>query len=804
MAIKKTALYSSLWASCDELRGGMDASQYKDYVLTLLFLKYISDKHKNDTDSLLDIPQGASFDDMVKLKGDKEVGDKINIIINKIAEANDLQGIINIADFNDTDKLGNGKEMTDRLTKLIGIFEGIDLGSNQAEGDDLLGDAYEYLMRHFATESGKSKGQFYTPAEVSQVLAKVLGINEQTSQDATVYDPTCGSGSLLLKVSAQAPRGLTIYGQEMDNATRALARMNTILHGAPHADIVQGNTLSSPYWKEANGQLKQFDFIVANPPFSQKNWTSGINLAEDPYNRFSWGTPPEKNGDYAFLLHIIKSLKSTGKGAVILPHGVLFRGNAEANIRQALINQGFIKGIIGLPANLFYGTGIPACIIIIDKQQANVRKGIFMIDASKGFIKDGNKNRLRSQDTHKVVSTFTQLLELPRYSRMVPLAEIVENDYNLNIPRYIDTSEVEDLQDLTAHLKGGIPNADLTALQAYWQVFPNLQASLFAPLRENYSQALVKSSEVKKTILAHPEFIQFASNSLKPFKTWCEQIKLAEIKRGDHPKQLIYKISEALLVAYQDSQLLDKYNIYQLLMDYWAETLQDDVYFITQEDWQKAGTIRALEVKKGEKLKETPDLIIDKAKYKAEVIPPGLIIARYFAKDQQQLDELQSKQDQVTQNLESYIDEHSAEEGLLNSALNDKDKVTKASVNDRLKLTTDQEEIAALKHVIELMATEVDAKKAVKEAEIALNTKAVKKYPTLTLAETKSLIVEDKWLASLQADIEAEVERIIQQLANRIKELEERYAEPLPQLEAQVDALSDKVKAHLKAMGLEW
>lgn len=469
MAIKKTALYTSLWASCDELRGGMDASQYKDYVLTLLFLKYISDKYKGDPNGLLDIPPGVSFDDMVKLKGDKELGDKINIIIKAIAEANDLQGIIDVADFNDADKLGNGKEMTDRLTKLIGIFEGIDLTGNQAEGDDLLGDAYEYLMRHFATESGKSKGQFYTPAEVSQVLAKIIGINQQTSQDATVYDPTCGSGSLLLKASDEAPRGLTIYGQEMDNATRALARMNTILHGAPDADIIQGNTLSSPYWKETNGQLKQFDFVVANPPFSQKNWTSGINLTEDPYNRFSWGTPPEKNGDYAFLLHIIKSLKSTGKGAVILPHGVLFRGNAEANIRQALIKQGFIKGIIGLPANLFYGTGIPACIIVLDKQQANARKGIFMLDASKGFIKDGNKNRLRSQDIHKIVSTFNQQLELPHYSRMVPLADIIANDYNLNIPRYIDTSEAEDLQDLSAHLKGGIPNTDILIGQINWQ-----------------------------------------------------------------------------------------------------------------------------------------------------------------------------------------------------------------------------------------------------------------------------------------------------------------------------------------------
>lgn len=396
MAIKKSELYSSLWQSCDELRGGMDASQYKDYVLTLLFVKYVSDKYAGNRNALIVVPEGGSFADMLKLKGDKEIGDKINTIIGRLAEENDLKGVIDVADFNDEDKLGRGKEMVDRLSKLLAIFNDIDLRANRAEGDDLLGDAYEYLMRHFATESGKSKGQFYTPAEVSRIMAKVLGISRDTRQDQTVYDPTCGSGSLLLKVADEAPRGLSIFGQEMDNATSALARMNMILHDAPTAEIWHANTLASPHWKHKDGSLKTFDFVVANPPFSQKNWTSGLDPAHDPFGRFELGAPPAKNGDYAFLLHIIKSLKSTGQGAVILPHGVLFRGGAEAAIRKNLIRRGLIKGIIGLPPNLFYGTGIPACIIVIDKEQAPTRTGIFMMDASKGYMKDGNKNRLRS------------------------------------------------------------------------------------------------------------------------------------------------------------------------------------------------------------------------------------------------------------------------------------------------------------------------------------------------------------------------------------------------------------------------
>jgi len=803
MAIKKNQLYSSLWASCDELRGGMDASQYKDYVLTLLFMKYVSDKYKGDPYGMIVVPEGASFDDMVALKGDKEIGDRINKIIARLAEENDLKGVIDVADFNDEDKLGKGKEMIDRLSKLIGIFEGLDLSANRADGDDLLGDAYEYLMRHFATESGKSKGQFYTPAEVSQVLARVIGINEETPQDATVYDPTCGSGSLLLKASDQAPRGLSIFGQEMDNATSALARMNMILHNNATAKIWKGNTLSDPQWKDANGQLKTFDFAVANPPFSQKNWTSGLNPEEDEFGRFEWGIPPEKNGDYAFLLHIIKSLKSTGKGAVILPHGVLFRGNAEARIRENLIRQGYIKGIIGLPANLFYGTGIPACIIVIDKENAHTRKGIFMVDASKGFMKDGNKNRLRAQDIHKIVDVFTHQRELPRYSRMVPLSEIAANDYNLNIPRYIDSSEAEDLHDLSAHLQGGIPNRDIDALAAYWRVFPGLRATLFEPQREGYSRARVKASEVKTIILNHPEFRTFAEQSLQPFTAWCERAALDQIRPGDSPKQLIGQIGEDLLEHYAAVPLLDRYDIYQILMDYWAETMQDDVYMLVQEGWQAARQLRELVAKKGEKLKEQPDLVIAKTKYKADLIPPQLIVARFFADEQAQIDRLQSELDSATQELDSYLEENSSDDGLLSDALNDKDKVTKATVTARLKLATDPDEVAALKQAKKLFDAEARAKKALKEAQEALDLAVFKQYPQLSEAEIKTLIVEDKWLATLKARIEAEIERITQQLANRVRELEERYAEPLPAITRQVEALSEKVAGHLKAMGLE-
>src|ERR1700690_3645057 len=354
MALKKSELYSSLWSSCDELRGGMDPSQYKDYILVLLFIKYVSDKYAGQPYAPITIPEGASFKDMVALKGKSDIGDQImKKIISPLASANRLS---EMPDFNNADKLGSGKEIVDRLTNLIAIFENpaLDFSKNRADGDDILGDAYEYLMRHFATESGKSKGQFYTPAEVSRIIAQIIGIHAaNTSAATTVYDPTCGSGSLLLKVGDEAGTAVTLYGQEKDSATSGLARMNMILHNNPTALIAQGNTLADPKFKDGDA-LKTFDYVVANPPFSDKRWSNGVDPANDPYERFkSFGTPPAKQGDYAYLLHIVRSLKSTGKGACILPHGVLFRGGAEADIRRSLVQRAYLEGSLGWPPNLF-------------------------------------------------------------------------------------------------------------------------------------------------------------------------------------------------------------------------------------------------------------------------------------------------------------------------------------------------------------------------------------------------------------------------------------------------------------------
>lgn len=814
MAIKKTELYSSLWASCDELRGGMDASLYKDYVLTLLFLKYVSDKFKAKT-GMIDLPNGTTFDNIVALKNTANIGDKLNIILKQIAEANDLQGVIDVADFNDEEKLGKGKEQVERLSNLVSIFQKLDLSANQADGDDLLGDAYEYLMRHFATESGKSKGQFYTPAEVSRIMAKIIGIAPDSPASTTVYDPTCGSGSLLLKVATQANNTISLYGQEKDVSTASLARMNMILHNNETAEISTGNTIAAPAFLK-DGQLRTFDFAVANPPFSSKNWTNGIKPEND--ERFAYGIPPEKNGDYAFLLHLIKSLKPTGKGAIILPHGVLFRGNAEAKIRAELLKQGLIKGIIGLPANLFYGTGIPACIIVIDKEHAQTAQfandektevvsggNVFMIDASKYFIKDGNKNRLREQDIHKIIDTFTKRLEIAHYSRQVSLQEIVEQDYNLNLPRYIDNGEREDIQDLNAHLYGDIPVADIDDLVDFWQVFPQLKNELFEAKGERY-HAKLPAEQIKSHILAHTEYAQFKQRTLQPFTQWQHANNLRQIAQGNRPKELIHQWSESLLDCYKNSQLIANYDIYQILMNYWQDVMQDDVYMICQDGWD-LGKQLFREIKKPEKDEKgkTPkaephDFVINKAKYKAELIPPTLIAKRYFGEQLAQIQTFQAAFDTACQELESYLEEHA--NGLLENTADDKDKITAKSLKTALKISTDSEETTAIKHAIKLFDAEKHAKDALKTAAEDLDWAVFTQYGKLSANDIQTLVVDDKWLADLGGYIHSEMERVVQTLASRVQTLETRYHEPLSQIEMQVAELTAKVNAHLKAMGL--
>jgi type I restriction enzyme M protein len=807
----------------------MDASQYKDYVLFMLFIKYVSDKYGDSDDFAppVTIPPGASFKDMVGLKGNSDIGNLINTqVIQPLIDANSRLARSDFPDFNDSNKLGDGAQKVEKLGNLIAIFENpaLDFSKNRAENDDILGDAYEYLMRHFASQSGRSKGQFYTPAEVSRIMAKVIGITPANSvASTTAYDPTCGSGSLLLKVAAEAGKHITLEGQEKDVTTAGLARMNMILHDFPTANVLSGNTLFEPKFKDGE-QLRTYDYVVANPPFSDKTWTTGLTLGEggsgDRFQRFTWGVPPKKQGDYAYLLHIIRSMKSTGKGACILPHGVLFRGNAEAVIRQQLVRSGYLKAIIGLPANLFYGTGIPACILVLDKENATARKGIFMIDASKGFKKDGPKNRLREQDLHKIVDTYARQDESdPRYARMVPVSEIADpkNDYNLNLPRYIDSTEPEDVQDIDAHLRGGIPERDLDALGNYWKIMPGLRNALFKPMRPGYAALKLPIADVKTAIFGHAEFTAFHASATELLTEWMQPsvIMLKGFGKDGHPKQLIESISEDLLAIFKDAPLLDAYDVYQHLMDYWAETMQDDCYLIADAGW-KAGAlpreIRQIKNKEGKLVwPEKEDFKKGKRRFKSDLVPAALLIARYFAAERDAIAALEAELASIEQQLDETREEQSGEEGLLAEVIEgegEKQKITAKALKARLKdIGRDPDyadERQALEAYAALLEQQADAKTRLKTAQDDLEAKLDAKYPTLTEADIQTLVVDDKWLATLAAAVQGELDRVSQTLTGRIRQLAERYATPLPQLTDEVATLAARVDEHLKKMGAVW
>lgn len=706
--MKKSELYSLLWEACNKLRGGVEPARYKDYVLVLLFFKYVSDRYKGQPFAEFTISKGASFEDLIAAKGKSDVGERVDKIIQKFLEDNRLQGSLPDVSFNNPDELGSGKELVDKVSGLIAVFQNpaIDFKNNRASGDDIIGDAYEYFMMKFAQESGKSKGQFYTPSEVSRIIARLIGIGnirQMSTKKWTLYDPAAGSGSLLIRAADEAPVDdngdsiVTIFGQEKDHATAGLAKMNLILHQKGTGEIKRGNTLVDPAFTDDFGELKKFDFIVMNPPFSDKSWSDGIKTSEDKYKRFDgYGIPPEKNGDYAWFLHVLKSLDSNGKAGIIMPHGVLFRGNAEETIRIKVLEKRYIKGIVSLPANLFYGTGIPACIVIIDKENAETRDGIFLIDASRRFKKDGNKNRLREQDIEKIVQTFTNQLEIFGYSRFVKYEEVLEqNAGNLNVPRYIQKIDDKLPQNIAAHLKGGIPGTDIESLKRLWDISPALKQEIFTCVDEAhdvYNLAL-PSGEIEGVIGRDASILAEKQKETDAiFTRWRDSVKdiLLGIESETNPKELIRTIAVMLLNAYESARLLDNYDVYDCLLNYWNAKLQDDVYAIKAGGYEVGREIEYEYAQKKAKDENGETISVDdtsKVKsFEGALIPREIIEAVYFADELAAINELMEQSAALEAELDEMREEESGDEGLLKDVMNDKgDSIPKANLNKRLK-----------------------------------------------------------------------------------------------------------------------
>ena len=713
-------LYSLLWGAANKLRGGVEPARYKDYVLTLLFFKYVSDRYKGQRYADFTVEEGASFDDLIAAKGKKDIGERVDKILSAFLEENELQGSLPEVSFNNEDELGRGKELVDKVTGLIAIFENpaIDFKTNRASGDDIIGDAYEYFMMRFAQESGKSKGQFYTPSEVSRIMARLVGISRIQprlhGRSWTLYDPAAGSGSLLIRAADETPVNrqgnsiVSIYGQEKDNSTAGLAKMNLVLHQKGTGVIKTHSTLTSPQFTDDYGQLTKFDFIVMNPPFSDKSWSDGISPANDAYRRFDgYGIPPEKNGDWAWFLHVLKSLTEEGKAAIIMPHGILFRGNAEETIRKQVLARKYITGIVSLPANLFYGTGIPACIVVIDKENAVDHEGIFMIDASQGFKKDGNKNRLREQDIERIILTFNQRLEVDGYSRMVGYDEILEdNDGNLNVPRYIQRASTELPQDIAAHLQGGIPAGDLDSLAALWQVAPNLKKRLFTQ-QDSGRFALPHTPDELAAQITADEMLTAqktveVSNMLASWADACAKPALLGVNSDTHPRLMIREVGEELLGHYADAKVLDPYDAFDVLMNYWNARLQDDVYIIKASGFEAGREVEYAYKQKKTEDGQTTDTGQVKG-FEGLLIPATIIEAEYFPQEQAQLAGLDRTLLSIEADLETLLEEQPEEDNPFAEVLSSTGKVVEKELNARLKALDDMKKSPQLDVLDELI-----------------------------------------------------------------------------------------------------
>jgi len=477
--ITQKEINQTVWKACDTFRGVIDPSQYKDYILTMLFIKYISDVNKdiyqkylskyNDDNDRAEramkmerfiVPHNSTFDYLFEHRNNTNIGEVIDIALNDLEEANreklsseDGSGIFRNISFNSSN-LGDPKDKNQRLKNLLIDFSNMDLSPAHLERNDIIGDAYEFLISNFASDAGKKAGEFYTPSEVSTLLAKLT----KSKPGARICDPTCGSASLLIKAGKEVGSyDFSLYGQEANGSTWALAVMNMFLHGFDNATIRWGDTIRNPKLKEGDALMK-FDTVVANPPFSLDKWGAEDTAIADKYNRFWRGIPPKSKGDWAFITHMIETTyEGRGKVGVVVPHGVLFRGSSEGKIRQKTIEENILEAVIGLPANLFFGTGIPAAILIFNKGKER-DKNVLFIDASQDFESIKNQNRLRNEDILHIVETYqkfnagqlqTGIIE-DKFSYVATPEEIAENDYNLNIPRYVDTFEEEPEVDIAA------------------------------------------------------------------------------------------------------------------------------------------------------------------------------------------------------------------------------------------------------------------------------------------------------------------------------------------------------------------
>lgn len=814
--MNKQQLAQKLWASANDLRGKMDASEYKNYILGFLFYKFLSEHQenyfaKNNVD-LSTIPANLMQVYITKCRRDlgyfifrddlystwtKKIAEnkwRLSDVTDAISHFNeninpdqreDFEGVF--ADVILTsEKLG--KDLSDKeiaIKKLIGVLDDIQITGNREY--DVFGYIYEYLIAQFAMASGKKAGEFYTPHQVSRIMAKIVADELKNRDKCDVYDPTAGSGSLLLTVSDEVNHydhkdNIRFFGQENNSTTYNIARMNLLMRGVKPANMIlrNGDTLQSDWpYGEINGEDNPLfvDCVVANPPYSAK-WNS--ERAEKDLRFKDYGIAPATKADYAFLLHSLYHLKQDGIMAIVLPHGVLFRGNEEEKIRTKLLQRRQIDTIIGLPAGIFTNTGIPTIVMILRKTVKH--NNVLFIDASQGFRKEKNTNVLRERDIKKILDTYRSRQEIAGFSHLADISEIESNGYNLNIPRYVSPISQNDSHNINAHLQGGLPNKDIDYFADFWRAFPNLKEKLFSPLRAGFSQLNVKDDEIFETIEQDSDYSAFIAQMHQNIDKWQTELKTALLAQNEPITSgqiltVFDQLEQSLFSSFKLSAFTDPYEAYQLFVDEWQNTIAPDL----------------------EKLAEFGFDIAKNSEEDTAILPKEFIAKRFFADELAVINNLNAQIQQTEESLKEHQSE--LENGLENeedlTAIANIFKAAKSNANKAKTMFaewltensvefSDDELTEKMQHLADIQTHSKilkTLKENLKAQQPQFEAQITAQYALLSLQEIQSLL-EEKWLTKLVADLENIAHSYSRNVASQLKTLQQRYAETLSDIQA--------------------
>lgn len=844
--ITSEEIKSRLWDGANELRGSMDASRYKDYMLGLMFYKFLSDKTLNTFKESSQLGNDISERELVKAykEAHDAYGDALNNTIQsllgyyvlpeylyqtwlmdinngefevqKVTDslhnfertivieegADDFKGLFSSStiDLTDTALGSNLNERSRNIQSLILLFA--DLNMVALQKGDILGDAYEYLIGQFAMESGAKAGEFYTPKQVSEVMARIVA---KSSEIRSIYDPTVGSGSLLLTVAkhldTHEQRNLSYYGQEKNTTTYNLTRMNLLLHGVrpEKMTIKNGDTLAEdwPEDPERPNEGVQFDAVVMNPPYSVKGWNRFDLTVSDPRFEVAGVLPPPSRGDFAFLLHGLFHLGQEGTMAIVLPHGVLFRGGAEGEIRQRLLEKNYIDTVIGLPSNMFTNTGIPVAVMILKKNRA-INEPVLMIDASKEFTKVGKQNVLEEKDIAKIVDTYTSRETIDGYSYNVSREEIIENEYNLNIPRYVVQPDEEIPHDVDAHLYGGIPKENIENLHVLNEVAPTILRNALEEIRPNYYELNQEIDELTESVLNSEEMKEKAMEMTERINAYINHY-WPIIKQVDDPAE-VRPLMEEMLAEIKEIltnfKHLNVYDGYQLVAELWENYLTEDVEKISAGDFYELGRSREPNiVTKGTGKNKREE----QEGWVGTLVPTDLIRKKLYEEEAKLIEEIEAEIGEVESALDELVEaaqvEDSDENEILGESLNaSKNSFIVGNIRKDIKnYEENTEEYELIQKVLELLSKRTKINRTRREKTQALDEKVQNRILDLTDQEIDQLVYK-KWFGDLVENITRLIEVPLKEELDTLKELNERYKDTLDDLEVKYKELEASFK----------